>query len=47
MTTSKNSRIARASFDLYKIPVKMNVEELLFSDIAGLHLQGLLRNKLI
>ena len=47
MTTPKISRISKANFTLYKILLKMNVEELIFSNVGGLHLQSLLRNKLL
>ena len=47
MTTPKISRISEANFTLYKILLNMNVEELIFSNVAGLHLQSLLRNKLL
>ena len=47
MTTPKSSKISRADISLYEVPLKMNVKELVFSNVAGLHLQSLLRNKLI
>ena len=47
MTIPKSSRILRVNFALYKITLKMNVEELIFSNVADLHVQILLRNKLL
>ena len=44
MASPKNSRISRVSLTLYKIPLKMNLEESIFSNTAGLHLQILLSN---
>ena len=44
MAPPANSRISRVSFTLYKIPLKINVEESIFSNAAGLHLQILLSN---
>ena len=45
MTTS--SGISRMNFTLYEIPFNMNVDESIFSNVAGLHVQILLRNKLL
>ena len=47
MTTPKSSRISRVNFTLYKIPLKMNAEESIFSNATGLHLQILLINNLL
>ena len=46
MTTAKSSGISRGNFILCKILLKKNAEKTIFSKVAGLRLQSLLRNKL-
>ena len=47
MTAPESSRISRVNFTSYQILLKMNVEESIFSNVADLHFQILLRNKLL
>ena len=47
MTTLKCSRISKENFTLRKIPLNVNVDELIFGNVAGIHLQILVRNKLL